>query len=236
MVIRLIKNSTDLDVRAICLQNAVSKTLNVGVMNSTPETTTDGLPPTGEEKAIDIPGENPLPVSSASTELPTAPPFSGLDEKLYTKAVRRILSKPKRGKVLDPWALSTLRDKVAIAKIFNQETIAQVQLVDGLTVKQRLDAAIALGEAMLNGDEEGGKMNPELRLKGIGIIAGAAKVSGELSDQIIRIAEKAGIKAESGNGPKRKNLPPSTGFEVTIGEGENKVTARAVATNGQAPT
>lgn len=204
---------------------------NVGLTKMTPETTTDGSPPKGEEKALDIPAETLTPESSIP-ELPPVPPLTGIDEKLYTKAVRRILSKPKRGKVLDPWALSTLRDKVAIAKIFSQETIAQIQLVDGLTVKQRLDAAIALGEAMING-EEGGVMNPELRLKGIAIIAGAAKVSSEYSEQILRIAEKAGVKAESGNGPKRKNLPPSTGFEVTVGEGANKVTARAVATNGQ---
>jgi hypothetical protein len=224
--IQRIKLSTDWAARVICHRNAVSKPRNAGQMNTIPEPITDGQAPRAEETALETTSENPALETSEEPKL-----INGVDAVRYRKAVRRILSRPKGNKVPDPWALSTIGDKLEIAKIFSKETVARVQLVDGLSVKQRLDAAIALGEEMINGTGAG-NLNAELRLKGIAIIAGAAKVSGELSEQNMRLAEKAATKGESGNGVRRKNLPPSTGVEITTGEGDNKVTTRVVATNG----
>lgn len=204
-------------------------------MNSTQETITDGEPRKFDLSEITVPPEVPTVPVPEAPEVSDAAPLSGVDPVRYRNAVKRILSKPKRGKVLDPWALTTIAGKLEIAKIFSLQTVARIQLVDGLTVKQRLDAAIALGEEMINGTE-GGALNAELRLKGIAIIAAAVKVSGEVSEQNMKLAEKAAVKGESGNGPRRKNLPPSTGIEMSIGEGADRVSARVIATNGNTPS
>lgn len=195
-----------------------------------PETILDGdLPnppePTGKT-AIEVPVTVEPPQPPAEKKAQASADKKAL-EKNYAAALKRI-AKPDNPRFRDRWSLATLRATETVAKIYTKKLIAGTQLVDNLNVKERLVAAIEIGEGLVNDTN----LNGEVRLKGVGILAAAAKVVSEIGDQNVRLAELAEEKSEKGNGSPRKNLPPMTGMEMTIGEGSEKVTARVVANNG----
>lgn len=132
-----------------------------------------------------------------------------VNEKQAIKAAKKL------GYSQAQWNVATLRAKQELGHFLSTKITARILLVNDIDTLEQVRAVAEVGKKLAENTDLAAKE----RIAAIGMVAHAGKVCGELSDQILKLAQAADEKANSNSNGKPKNLPPSVGVEMINADG-----------------